>query len=307
MLDKLVSDGLLLADEARLARHLPVAEDFTVESDSGGHTDNQPLTALFPIICGLRDEVVTARDYTRPIRIGAAGGLGTPAAIAAAYALGAAYVLTGSVNQACVESGLHESGRQMLSTAGLADVVMAPSADMFELGVEVQVLQRGTMFANRAKRLWRIYESCDSLEQISTDDRSRLEREVFRTDLASAWTQTAAWWAQRNPAEQTRAETEPKHKMALLFRSYLGQSSMWAISGEQPRQMDYQIWCGPAMGAFNAWVAGSFLEPTAARTVVQVARNLMEGAAVITRAQQLRSYGVAVPSACFDFRPRPLA
>ena len=61
------------------------------------------------------------------------------------------------------------------------------------------------------------------------------------------------------------------------------------------------------MGAFNAWVAGSFLEPPDNRTVVQIARNLLEGAAVATRAQQLRSYGVPVPSAAFDFRPRPLS
>jgi hypothetical protein len=40
---------------------------------------------------------------------------------------------------------------------------------------------------------------------------------------------------------------------------------------------------------------------------VQIARNLMEGAAVITRAQQLRSYGVPVPAAAFDFRPRALS
>ena len=44
-----------------------------------------------------------------------------------------------------------------------------------------------------------------------------------------------------------------------------------------------------------------------ARTAVQVARNLMEGAAAVTRAQQLRSAGLAVPASAFDFRPRPLA
>ena len=71
--------------------------------------------------------------------------------------------------------------------------------------------------------------------------------------------------------------------------------------------MDYQIWCGPAMGAFNSWVSGSFLEAPQERRVVQVARNLLEGAAVITRAQQFRSYGVPVPAVAFDFRPRPLA
>ncbi|MEE2750637.1 MAG: 2-nitropropane dioxygenase, partial [Myxococcota bacterium] len=73
------------------------------------------------------------------------------------------------------------------------------------------------------------------------------------------------------------------------------------------RRTDYQIWCGPAMGAFNQWTLGTFLATPEHRSVVQVARNLMEGAAVVTRAQQLRSYGVPVPTAGFDFRPRPLA
>jgi hypothetical protein len=60
------------------------------------------------------------------------------------------------------------------------------------------------------------------------------------------------------------------------------------------------------MGAFNAWTRGSFLAEPTNREVVQVARNLIEGAAVITRAQQLRSFGVPMPAATFDYRPRPL-
>ena len=71
--------------------------------------------------------------------------------------------------------------------------------------------------------------------------------------------------------------------------------------------MDHQIWCGPAMGAFNQWVKGSFLEPPEARSAVQIARNLLEGAAVVSRAQQLRGFGVPVPPEAFDYRPRPLA
>ena len=43
------------------------------------------------------------------------------------------------------------------------------------------------------------------------------------------------------------------------------------------------------------------------RTVAQIGRNLLEGAAVITRVQQLRACGVSVPAVAFDFRPRRLA
>ncbi|MEC9073358.1 MAG: 2-nitropropane dioxygenase, partial [Myxococcota bacterium] len=86
-----------------------------------------------------------------------------------------------------------------------------------------------------------------------------------------------------------------------------GMASRWAITGDVDRRPDYQIWCGPAMGAFNAWVNGSFLAMPEARSAVQIALNLLEGAAVTTRAHQLRSYGVALPAEAFHFAPRRLA
>jgi len=306
MLDALVASGQLTAAEASLAARLPVAEDYIVESDSGGHTDNRPLTALFPTIQRLRDEVVAAHQYARPIRLGAAGGIGTPNAAAAAFALGADFILTGSVNQACVESGLSPRGRALLCEAGLADVIMAPAADMFEMGVEVQVLRRGTMFAVRGQRLYELYRSHPSLQSLSAKDRAFVEK-LLKQTLEDAWAATRSFWIGRDPHEVEKAERDPKHQMALVFRAYLGQSSKWAISGLPERAVDYQIWCGPAQGAFNAWARGTFLEPAENRTVVQVARNLMEGAAVITRAHQLRSLGLPVPASAFDFRPRPLA
>jgi trans-AT polyketide synthase, acyltransferase and oxidoreductase domains len=307
MVDALVAAGQLTAEEARLAAYVPVAEDLIVESDSGGHTDNRPLAALFPTIVAVRDEIAAARGYQRPIRVGAAGGIGTPSAAASAFSLGASFVLTGSVNQACVESGLDEAGRRMLAQAELADVIMAPAADMFEMGVEVQVLRRGTMFGVRAKKLYELYRAHASLESIPAEERKKVESSMLRATFEESWTSTKAFWQGRDPREVEKAERDPKHKMALVFRSYLGQASRWAIAGESDRRADFQIWCGPAMGAFNRWTRGTFLEEPANRTVVQVARNLMEGAAVVTRAQQLRTYGVPVPPSSFDFRPRPLS
>lgn len=307
LLALLLERGQLTALEVELAAQIPLAEDITVEADSGGHTDNRPLTALLPTIALLRDRIATQHAYTRPIRIGAAGGLGTPAAVAAAFALGAAYVQTGSVNQACIESGLGERGRAMLAQAEMADVIMAPAADMFELGVDLQVLRRGSMFAVRARKLYEIYRAYPSLEAIPASDREKIERDILRASFDAAWQSTRDFWMGRDPTQVHRADNDAKHRMALVFRSYLGLSSRWAIDGLDERAADFQIWCGPAMGAFNSWVKGSFLETPANRTVVQVALNLLEGAAVITRAQQLRSYGLPVPAAAFDYRPRPLA
>jgi trans-AT polyketide synthase, acyltransferase and oxidoreductase domains len=307
ILSVLVGRGSLTEAEAALAVRLPVAEDVTVEADSGGHTDNRPLVVLLPVILALRDTLVARHGYVRPIRVGASGGLGTPSSVAAAFALGAAYVLTGSVNQVAVESGLSEAGKVMLAQADAADVIMAPAADMFELGVKVQVLRRGTMFGPRAARLYETYLAYPGLQAIPPETRSRLESEVLHASIAEIWAQTKAYWQQRDPVEVTRADTDPKHRMALVFRWYLGRSSHWAINGDVSRRTDYQIWCGPAMGAFNRWTAGSFLAEPGNRSVVQIARNLLEGAAVITRAHQLRSYGVSLPAAAFRFQPRRLA
>ena len=91
--------------------------------------------------------------------------------------------------------------------------------------------------------------------------------------------------------------------MALVFRWYLGLSSRWANSGEPTRQLDYQVWCGPSMGAFNEWARGSFLEQPRNRTVVAVALNLLYGACIVLRRQALRQQGVNLPDDCFPLAP----
>ena len=73
--------------------------------------------------------------------------------------------------------------------------------------------------------------------------------------------------------------------------------------GEPTRQLDYQVWCGPAMGAFNEWAKGSFLEKSAARGVVVVALNLLYGACVHLRRQAARQQGVALPDEWFPTEP----
>ena len=65
--------------------------------------------------------------------------------------------------------------------------------------------------------------------------------------------------------------------------------------GDLTRKRDYQVWCGPAMGAFNEWVKGSFLEDWRDRHVATIAENILYGAAVLARVNQLRSQGVPVP------------
>ncbi|MBX9583990.1 MAG: PfaD family polyunsaturated fatty acid/polyketide biosynthesis protein [Gemmataceae bacterium] len=302
---ELVVAGHVTADQAARATRHPVADDITVEADSGGHTDNRPAITLLPTILALRDRLQGQFRYAAAPRVGLAGGIATPASVAGAFAMGAAYVVTGSVNQACVESGSSDPVRKMLAEAGQADVIMAPAADMFEMGVKVQVLKRGTMFAMRAAKLYELYRQYPAWEAIPEADRVQVEKTHLRAPFAEVWGQTRDFFTRRDPTQLARAEADPRHKMALVFRWYLGLSSRWANAGDPARQLDYQVWCGPAMGAFNEWAKGSVLEAPANRTVVGVALNLLYGACVALRRQALRQQGVDLPDGCFPLGALP--
>ena len=293
-LTALVASGDITVEQAALAATIPVAQDLTVEADSGGHTDNRPLVTLLPTMLTLRDRMQAKYRYAQVLRVGAGGGLSTPAALAAAFAMGAAYVVTGSVNQACVESGSSDVVRKMLAQAEQADIAMAPAADMFEMGVKVQVLKRGTMFPMRAAKLFELYRAYASLDSLSEADRNFVEKQILRATIDEAWQSTREFFEKRDPAEVVRALRDPKHKMALVFRSYLGLSSRWANAGDPARVMDYQVWCGPAMGAFNEWVRGTALEQPENRRAVVVAEKLMHGAALQLRRHFLAAQGVAI-------------
>ncbi|MGD2131406.1 MAG: PfaD family polyunsaturated fatty acid/polyketide biosynthesis protein [Maricaulaceae bacterium] len=306
MLADLVAAGDLTEAQADLARTLPIAEDITAEADSGGHTDNRPLSVLLPLFTKLRDELALEHGHGRRIRVGAAGGLATPQALAGAFQLGAAYVLTGSVNQSAAESGLSSLGRQMLAGAGPTDVAMAPAADMFERGVKVQVLSRGTMFAVNGRRLYELYRARAGLDDLSQDERTWVEG-LMRETIEEAWAATRAFHLSRAPQDVEKAEKDPRYKMALVFRRYLFFGAQWAREGVADRHTDFQIWCGPAMGAFNDWVKGSFLEDPTERTVSQIGLNLLEGAARASRAQQLRAAGVDAPPDAARFAPIRIA
>jgi trans-AT polyketide synthase/acyltransferase/oxidoreductase domain-containing protein len=307
LLRQLLADGSISAEQAELAALVPLAQDVTAEADSGGHTDNRPAMALFPTINSLAARLQRQYGYQCRLRVGLAGGISTPASAAAAFAMGAAYVMTGSVNQSCSESGTSNEVRTLLAGTRQSDVTMAPAADMFEMGVTVQVLKRGTMFPMRAAKLYELYRAHKSLEEIPAADLEKLEKTMFQAPVEQIWRDTRAYFLKRDPAQVERSERDPKHRMALVFRWYLGQAAHWAKEGADSRRMDYQVWCGPAMGAFNEWTAGSFLEAPEKREVVTVALNILHGAAQFNRANFLRSQGIDLPKDDIASQPLEIA
>jgi len=306
LLNELLAQGAISKEEAELAKTIPMAQDLTVEADSGGHTDNRPAITLLPTMLALRDQYQEKYNYQQPLRVGAAGGIATPASALGAFAMGAAYIVTGTVNQACKESGSSDIVRDMLANTGQADVTMAPAVDMFEMGVKLQVLKRGTMFAMRGNKLYDIYKQYASIEEIPEAEKIKLEKTTFQMSLEDVWQKTEEFFSERDPSQVEKAKQNPKHKMALIFRWYLGLSSRWANAGVEDRQVDYQVWCGPAMGAFNEWTRDTFLATPELRDAVTVAMNIMFGAAVLSRANGILKQGVEVAGELTQFQPMQL-
>ncbi|MEZ8475700.1 eicosapentaenoate synthase subunit PfaD [Vibrio cyclitrophicus] len=303
MLQALVDEGRITAEQMELAQLVPMADDITAEADSGGHTDNRPLVTLLPTILALKEQIQAQYQFKTPLRVGCGGGVGTPDAALATFNMGAAYIVTGSINQACVEAGASEHTRKLLSTTEMADVTMAPAADMFEMGVKLQVVKRGTLFPMRANKLYELYTRYDSIEAIPVEERLKLEKQVFRSTLDDIWAGTVAHFNERDPKQIERAEGNPKRKMALIFRWYLGLSSRWSNTGEQGREMDYQVWAGPALGAFNAWAKDSYLDDYQQRNAVDLAKHLMHGAAYLARINLLTSQGIKLDPELARWKP----
>ena len=305
-IDELVSLGELSPEQAELCSLIPLAQDIVAEADSGGHTDNRPALTLFPTILALRDKKQAAFNFAQPTRVGLGGGISTPWSAAAAYAMGAAFIVTGSVNQACVESGTSDDVRTMLAETRQADVAMAPAADMFEMGVKVQVLKRGTMFAMRAAKLYELYRNYGAIEEIPAVERKKIEKSMLKCSFEASWHKTKSFWKNRDPGEIERAQNNPKHKMALIFRSYLGRAALWARNGDLSRKIDYQIFCGPSMGAFNEWVNDSFLAIPENRNVTTVALNILYGAAFLRRCNYIENMGISLPENLKKIKPLEL-
>ena len=271
----LLKAGKLTPEEAALAPKIPMADDITAEADSGGHTDGRPLVSMLPAMIALANRVQAKYGYQQKVRVGAGGGVGTGLSCLGAFEMGAAYVVTGSVNQGCVESGTSDYVKQILAETAMADVTMAPCADMFEMGAKVEVIKKKTMYAQNAQKLYEYYVKYPSFEAIPAADRDRIEKKILKDSFDSIWKGTKEYFSRVDPSKIPQAEKNPKMKMALVFRWYLGSSSRWAVQGNLDRKFDMQIWCGQSMGAFNLWVKGTPLEKAENRHVGEVANLLL--------------------------------
>jgi len=280
IVEKLLAQGLVTPQQARLAQGVPVSHDICVEADSGGHTDGGIAAVMLPPLLRLRDELQRTHGYAEPICMGLAGGIGGPEAAAAAFLLGADFIMTGSINQCTVEAGMSDEGKAMLQEIDIQDTEYAPAGDMFEIGAQVQVMKKSVFFPARANKLLSLYRHYNSLDEIPERTRRQLETTFFKKSFDEIWHETANYFRSVGQAHEiAKAEANPKHRMALVFRWYFAYCTRIAMDGAPDDRVNYQIQTGPALGSFNQWVKGTELEPWRQRHVDAIALKVMEGAA----------------------------
>ncbi|MFF0506722.1 ACP S-malonyltransferase [Streptomyces fimicarius] len=276
LVGQLLEQGRITAAEAELAAELPVADDLCLEADSGGHTDQGVALALLPSVRRLRDTVAAQYGYRQRVRLGAAGGIGAPEAAAACFLMGADFVTTGSINQCTVEAGTSDQVKDLLQDIDIQDTDYAPAGDLFEYGSRVQVLRKGVLFPARANKLYELYKRHDSLDGIDAATAGQLQTRYFGRTFDEVYQEVRA---HHPAAEIEKADQDPRHKMALVFRWYFAYSTQAALSGSDEGRVDYQVHCGPALGAFNQWVKGTELQDWRRRRVAEINLRLLQEAA----------------------------
>ncbi len=281
ILAKLLASNQITREQVELGKQIPMADDLCIEADSGGHTDMGVASTLLPTIIRLRDQVCLHNSHFPLVRVGAAGGIGTPEAALAMFMLGADFILTGSINQCTVEAGTSDDVKDMLQDINVHDTDYAPAGDMFELGARVQVLKRGVFFPARANKLYELWKNHNSLESIDEATRKQIQEKFFKRSFEAVYAETKEYYAKIAPEEITKAEKNPKHKMALVFRWYFVHTTRLAMRGVKEERVNYQVHCGPALGAFNQWVKNTELENWRNRHVDVIGEKLMESTAVL--------------------------
>ncbi|WP_327311965.1 ACP S-malonyltransferase [Streptomyces sp. NBC_01235] len=260
----LLAKGSVTEQEAAAAAGRPMADDLCVEADGGWLTGTAGPLSLLPAVLRLRDEAALPGHR---VHVGCAGGIGSPEAAAAAFLIGADFVLTGSVNQCSVEAATSAAVKDLLQESHEYDVDTAPWSEGFEHGVQARYLKRGQFFPARASRLHDLWRRHGSVAEL--DDATR--KQVFDRYLGGEHPAATA----KDPDQRS----DPKTELAAVFRAYFRRGFRLAVTGDQQSTVDYLVNCGPAMGAFNQAVAGTSLQPWRARTLEAIADFLMDGAA----------------------------
>ncbi len=279
LLDKLLQEKSITDQQYKMCQKVPMADDVCVLGD-GAWVNDQAVTMIkLPEIIRLRQQISQKQadmfKNAGQVRIGSSGGMGTPESIALVFALGADFIVTGSINQCTVEAEISDHVKQILQNISTDDTTYIPSGELFESGTKSQIVNKGSYFSARAQKLYDLYRMYQRLEDIDQKTKKQMEQHFFQRDCESVIEEIIA---NAEPQETNEINNNEKFKMLKVFQWYFNHSKQLAIKGHQKEQKNYQIYCGPAMGAFNQWAQGGPFEKWQNRNVDKIAEYLMDAA-----------------------------
>ncbi|WP_144558024.1 ACP S-malonyltransferase [Shouchella miscanthi] len=267
LIDPLLKKGEITFDEAKMLEEVPIVDDICVMGDSGGESSLANLSLLLPTIVKLRNEASKENIFDRRIRIGAGGGIGTPEAASIAFILGADFVLTGSINQCTVEAKTSDLVKDILQNIDLHDLSYVPSANDLEVRGQTQVVKKGMFFPARANKLHDLLKQYKKVSEIDFKTKELIEERYLNEKIINI--------IQTNEHQSSSSRRTPKSQIQEVLKFYLKNTVQLAIKGEASQKVNFNIYCGPALGAFNRWIKGTELENWRNRNIDVIAKKLI--------------------------------
>lgn len=246
---QLVNDGSISIEQAQRAYSLPMADAIAFQGD----------IALIAELLSLRNQYGIPAQQ---VFIGSAKEIGSPQSIASAFINGAEFVLADTIQQCTVESGLHKQAKTLLQNATIADIKTAPCTELFEFGRNISVLNKGSVFANKAKRLYELWKENKTLESLSAEQRAILAG-YFPNGVESVL----------EKIQQNVNTIDPEIKWTLVVKHYLQ-----SATNQSEELQDWCITCGPDIGALNNWLNKEKPMPWQDRHVDKLALHLLDAA-----------------------------
>lgn len=273
IVDALLRDGVISTEEAELSQQIPMSHDICVVTDTAGYTVGANMFATLPTIESIRDRISTSNQYKNSIRVGAAGGIGSPVSASAVFLMGADFIMTGSINQCTVEAATSDTVKDMLSAMNVQDTSYVRTIDKYNAYQQMQVLKKGTLFYVCVEKFYNLYHEVNSIDEIDPKTRELIETRYLKKSFEEVLQEIML--SDKFRAMNTSYIT-PKLQLELVFNWYMEQAFQWAIEGNTNNQLNYEIMCSSALGAFNQWVKGTSFEDWRNRTVVAVSEKLMQ-------------------------------
>ncbi|WP_234889845.1 beta-ketoacyl synthase N-terminal-like domain-containing protein [Agrobacterium vitis] len=137
-------------------------------------------------------------------------------------------------------------------------------------GMRARMLKRGVFFPARASRLLGLWRDYEAMQDVPPATRQSVEKTILHKTFDEA-----VQHSKTRPGQTAIASLSPKAQMAAVFSDYISESFFLAQRAQPDRVVDYAIYTGSALGAFNQTVQGTPLEHWSARHVDRVMKHLL--------------------------------